>query len=383
MKRPARQEPVIKTEPPTPKKKAKPAEAVEKKKAKPAEAVEEKPAAVSCARSEASQQQPAKAIEAAQDKLPAPSKKQWNDMSYTLKALAKKGKGQELAKAWDEAKGKGQQAKRQFYYNVFLLDPETTRKSVEKESLEKLSREESTVKGWVTKWEAGKMMGADPSLPNFESLCDLAVEGLPERAHEVPKWAQAGIKQYHLEKVQLAKETQSNESLTKAKQAVEIESAEDFEKAEKSLMADPSGYQVLLGGKKPKAVEQAEVSQPPEQAWEGAFKGLQKVVKAFATAVDKMLLLRKTLEPVKAKRPSSQLEASLEALTKLEEKHSDSKQHWAAQLARFGDLPANQEAQEDETRDMETARKACDEAVKELNKAVSPHRLWAHNEGIL
>lgn len=266
------------------------------------------------------------------------------------------------------------------------MDPEATRKSVEKESSERLSREARTVRGWVTKWEAGKLLGADPSLPNYNELCDLAVEGLAERPHEVSKWAKAGVKQYHVEKELLAKETQSNESLTKAKQAVDIESAEDFDRAEKSLMADPSGLQVVLGGKHkpPKALEAAEeVEVLPEQAWEGAQKGFQKVVKAMGAAVDKMVLLRRTLGSKKGQHPSSQLEASLEALAKLEEKHADTKEQWQTKLARYSDLPANQEAQEEETRALEEARKACDEALKDLTKAVSPHRLWAQHEGLL
>lgn len=67
---------------------------------------------------------------------------------------------------------------------MFLLDPLAAQKTVHKECLEKLQHESSKLKGWVTKWDVGKMQGADPTLAKFEELCDLAVEGLPSRPHE-------------------------------------------------------------------------------------------------------------------------------------------------------------------------------------------------------
>ena len=52
--------------------------------------------------------------------------------------LQKQGKGA-LRNAWEKAKQEGsQQAKRDFYYNVFLLDPAVSKKEVHKESLERL-----------------------------------------------------------------------------------------------------------------------------------------------------------------------------------------------------------------------------------------------------
>ena len=70
-------------------------------------------------------------------------------MSYALKKLEKAGK--------TEAQGGDQQAKRQFYYNVFLLDPSQSQKAVHKESLERLKASETTTKGWFTAVQIGKM----------------------------------------------------------------------------------------------------------------------------------------------------------------------------------------------------------------------------------
>ena len=182
-----------------------------------------------------------------QSKLPAPSKAAWNDVGYTLKKLAKAGKT-ELPEAWKKAQASGQQGKREFYYNVFLLDPEQSTKAVHKESLEKLTVESTTVKGWMTKWEIGKLQGADPSLKNFEALCDSACEGLPERDHENPAWAKQDIKQYWFEREKPIEEKRSNESSTRAKQQVSLEN-EDFQRAEKALQVDQTNSQVMLGRK--------------------------------------------------------------------------------------------------------------------------------------
>ena len=46
---------------------------------------------------------------------------------------------------------KGQLAKRQFFYNIFLLDPEAGKKELRKGSLERLSNESTKLKGWITK----------------------------------------------------------------------------------------------------------------------------------------------------------------------------------------------------------------------------------------
>jgi len=57
--------------------------------------------------------------------------------------LARDGKPA-LRNAWEKAsQAGGQQAKREFYYNVFLLDPAVSHKAVHKESLERLQEKET------------------------------------------------------------------------------------------------------------------------------------------------------------------------------------------------------------------------------------------------
>ena len=55
--------------------------------------------------------------------LPAPEKNAWVDVRNQVNSLAKKGKPQ-LTELMSAAKEKGIQGKREFYYNVFLLDPD-------------------------------------------------------------------------------------------------------------------------------------------------------------------------------------------------------------------------------------------------------------------
>ena len=166
----------VKAEPATPKRR-KPERAEETEPEKASEDETEKPVAMSSKPGKAAT---AKAKPEKAD-LPPPPKAAWSDMAYQLKKLKNSGKGGEMLKAWDEAQSKGQLAKRQFYYNVFLLDANASKKEIHKASLERLTDESTKLKGWVTKWEVGKLHGADPAMPNFEALCDAACEGLKSR----------------------------------------------------------------------------------------------------------------------------------------------------------------------------------------------------------
>ncbi|CAE7452025.1 unnamed protein product, partial [Symbiodinium sp. CCMP2456] len=189
----------VKEEPSTlPKKQKQPAKAVSpvaKSPAKPAKAevVEPpKPAKATAAKAPspappptgtgAKAKEPAKAGAAGkQQSYPAPSKEAWKDMRYQLQSLSKAGKAAHLHTRW--AQQKTQSEKR------------TSTKEVHKESLQKQSELERRVEGWMTEWEVGKLEGADPTLPNFESLCKAAVVGLASRDHEVEAWARETVGQ--------------------------------------------------------------------------------------------------------------------------------------------------------------------------------------------
>ncbi|CAL1142414.1 unnamed protein product, partial [Cladocopium goreaui] len=87
----------------------------------------------------------------------------------------------------------------------------------------------------------------------FEQLCTEACKGLPERDHENEAWARLGVKQYYFEHFEAEKERHVNESTTAAKQTVEVSDRQDFQKAEKALMAEPDNGEVVFGKKSHKA----------------------------------------------------------------------------------------------------------------------------------
>ena len=91
------------------------------------------------------------------------------------------------------------------------------------------------------------MQGAVATHPMFEQLCTEACKGLPERDHENEAWARLGVKQYYFEHFEAEKERHVNESTTAAKQTVEVSDRQDFQKAEKALMAEPENGQVVFG----------------------------------------------------------------------------------------------------------------------------------------
>ena len=303
-------------------------------------------------------------------------------MSYQLKKLAKEGKPGMKAQY---EKLKGMHEKRDFYYNVFLLDPSMSSKEVHKESLEKASSTSSTVRGWMTKWEIGKIQGATPELPNFESLCDKAVEGLKERPHEVAEWAAMGIKQYYGEKKLLDKDKQKNQSLMKAVQNVDQLGQQDFEQVERALLPSPSSGTVMLGSQKalvadqpPPAIENTEAD--VGDTYKKAYKGLKQAINSLGGAVDRLELLKQSLK--KAPASEQQAQTSMDALQLLAQEYVPKKTQWLEQLAQYTQIWEGDEAEGNtKVGELSELKKECDSANKSLTKAVAPHKLWAKNNG--
>ena len=276
---------------------------------KPAESPAPKPA-------EAEAAKPAKASKSDKQALPPPSKAAWNDLKYQCQTLAKKGKAH-LQKAWQEAQSQGHMAKRDFYYNIFLLDPDVAHKQVHKESLQRHTEESTVEKGWMTKWKVGKLEGADPSLPNFESLCDLAVKGLPGRRRENEAWAEAGVKQYYFEKEVSHLEKLSRESLTKASQQVGGEALNDldFERVDAQRMLLGSASSSGKGANK-KSLEEAYAEHLDKcKHWEAECN----------KALGKLESLAEAFKLENAKNPTAQLEASQTELESLQESFTKKK----------------------------------------------------------
>ena len=316
--------------------------------------------------------------------LPAPSKDAWKDVHAQCTKLAKQGDNR-LRSAWEKAKEAGtQRAKREFYYNVFLLDPSVSKKSIHKESLERLQEKETVARGWLTKYQIAKLQGADPQDPEFKELADLAVQGLEERDHEVSAWAKKGMKQYRVCKEMMAEFSKSKESLTKAKQEVDEVAQEDFERAEQALMAVPETRQVTIGGqKKPeeqKAVEAGEAPTVTEE-YKEAYKSLKKAVALLSTSLDKVCLL---MENMKAATQTPQLKQSCKELEKLIGDYTKTKSDWQKKLGSLKESLEDSSPEQGKkfVEKVKSLKKACDDDCKGLQKAVGPHKLWAKNHGL-
>ena len=85
-------------------------------------------------------------------------------MRYQLQSLKKARKGESLLSQWANC-GSSHQEKREFYYNIFLLDPNVAKKEVHKQSLQKVTSLKKAVEGWMTKWEVAMPCYARRSRP--------------------------------------------------------------------------------------------------------------------------------------------------------------------------------------------------------------------------
>lgn len=329
---------------------------------------------------------PAKALK--QGQLPAPGKEVWKDVHTQVMKLARDGKPA-LRNAWEKAsQAGGQQAKREFYYNVFLLDPAVSHKAVHKESLERLQEKETVTKGWMTAYQIGVLQGADPADPDFKELCLAACEGLKERPHEVEKWAAKGVKQYYAEKELNTEQTKVKESTTKASQHVEDLENDDFQHVEEALSVKPEKKQVLLGGKKSvKALDQPEKAdeeeETDEQKYTAALKAAKKALGSLGSAVDKSSFLLKQMQAKKPEMASNaQLQSSIGQLEELESKNLELKNARLAELSSFKNELEKPEMAEKLLEALAGLKKACEDGTKAVQKDMAPHKLWAKNAGI-
>ena len=165
-------------------------------------------------------------------------------------------------------------------------------------------------------WEAGRCR---PSLPNFESLCDLAVKGLPERRHENEAWAEAGVKQYYFEKEVSHQEKLSHESLTKASQQVggEALNDQDFERVEAHLQVTGPPQRMLLGSASSSAKGASKKSL--EEAYAEHLEKCKHLEGECNKALGKLESLTEAFKLENGKNPTAQLEASKTELESLQE----------------------------------------------------------------
>ena len=379
-------------EPKTPPKKQKPAKAASPVKptleGEPAKAESTQPAKATAAKAKARGGEPEKA----ESQYPAPSREAWKDMRYQLQSLNKAGKGTHLNAKW--AQQKSQSEKRTFYYEVFLLDPSVSKKEVHKESLQKQSSLERQVEGWMTEWEVGKLEGADPKLGNFESLCKAAVEGLPSRDHEVEAWARQGIKQYWYSKSLHKETTKKHSSETRTKETVGELEEEPFRKVEDALKVSEVPKTMMLGSKslnkavtdgQPGGSKDGQQEQQPEEGenYKKAVQGLKKAVNAYSSASNKVTTMLASLDKAsEAVQADPQHAVSKIALQDLERSSSKERAHWNTALAAYPSSLDKAVSEVEKVEELQLEKSRCEKALKDLNKALAPTKVWAKDNGL-
>ena len=329
---------------------------------------------------------------------PAPSREAWKDLRCQLQSLRKAGKGANLNAQWDKAKS--QSDKRTFYYEVFLLDPQVSQKEVHKESLQKHTSLQKAVSGWMTMWEIGKLEGADPSLPSFESLCKAAVDGLPSRSHEVAAWAKQGIKQYWYCK-ELHKETATKHtSSTKTSEKVAELEDEPFRKVEEALRVSNEGPQTLMLGNKAgrpgsskdwqqqvQEDEASEEKQPEEgELYKKAVQAFRKAVNAYSSASNKVTTMLASLDKASPEvQADPQRAVSKAQLQELQSASSKERNQWNTALAKWPAtwaVAAGFENEAEKVEEVKLEKSKCEQSLKELNKVLAPTKVWAKGKGL-
>ena len=125
--------------------------------------------------------------------LPAIPKKDAKLTSQKMGRLASKGKP-ELKEQHSQCRTQAE--KRDFFYNVHLLDPDVSSKTVRKFDSDKQKEQVSTMEGWWTKEQIAQDKGILPHMDNYKALTDASVAGLQERPHEDEQLAKLGVMQY-------------------------------------------------------------------------------------------------------------------------------------------------------------------------------------------
>jgi len=220
-------------------------------------------------------------------KLPPIPKDQAKKMNYQLKALAQKGHS-DLAQQF--AACGTQQEKRQFFYNVYCLDPRVSTKKVEKKDVEEAKEIEDEQEGWFTAETIAEWKGIKPGCSNYEAKVKASVEGLPERDHETKSLAKLGVKQYEY--------THKSKSTTVTKkrklaitEGVDDVSQEDFAQMRAAMHKGMEQKMISSSSSKPnkgglnKAQAEAEASLDVDIDWCQNYKDQHKKCKSLVAQV--------------------------------------------------------------------------------------------------
>ncbi len=87
-------------------------------------------------------------------------------------------------------------AKREWYWTRYKADPKCSFVSRIENNTTVEESTASTLTGWATKYAYAKLQGIENGMPDYEALCDAAVEGMECRDHLNKGLAAKGLKEY-------------------------------------------------------------------------------------------------------------------------------------------------------------------------------------------
>ena len=314
--------------------------------------------------------------------LPRIPQSEAKKMHQKLKTLKQKGDSTLLEKY----QNCGTQAeKRNFYYNIYMLDPSVSAKAVLKKDLDMQGTVTTEQEGWWTQDQICGHKGVLPHNPRYQELAGAAVAGLEERPHEDPELAKLGLKQYKFCVVEHKAKSKKMQGL-ELKESVTDVDTEDFSAMRLAVSGGPK--QVMIGHKKdketPKDKEGENVnSDHEEEALAEKYKTAYKKARAALNSVTSEL---SGLEVVEGKLAGvlghdkmkvaykEQLESSMELL-------KNAKQD---ALKRFKEFPGKVDSGDGDKAEkvLEKVQELTQECVAELKKvkkATSAIKKWVEN----
>ena len=176
--------------------------------------------------------------------LPPIPQKEAKLMAQKLGRLDKKGKP-ELKEQYSQCKTQAE--KSDFFYNVYLLDPEVSSKQVKKLDSDKQKEQVSTMEGWWTKEQIAQDKGILPHMDNYKALTDASVAGLQERPHEDEQLAKLGIKQYEYTFVEKKKKHSKEQELALQEHVEDVDTS-DFVAMRLALGGGPKQKTITTKG---------------------------------------------------------------------------------------------------------------------------------------
>lgn len=305
-------------------------------------------------------------------------------MHQKLKTLKQKGDNSLLEKY---NKCQSQAEKRNFYYNVYMLDPSVSAKAVLKKDLDMQGTVTTEQEGWWTQDQICGHKGVLPHNPAYKELAVAAVKGLEERPHEDPELAKLGLKQYKFCVVEHKAKSKKMQGLELKESVAEVDT-EDFNAMRLAVSGGPK--QVMIGTKKDKEAlkekeneKDGDSEKGEEEPLADQYKTAYKKAKAALNSVSSEL---SGLEVVEGKLAEvlghdkmkvaykEQLESSMDLLKNARQDA----------LKRFKAFPGKADSGDaaKAEKDLEKVKELTEECVAELKKvkkATSAIKKWVEN----